>query len=100
MLPAAALVASLKNTENDTTTVRRLTGWLVLVCVTLPVMIWELALYWVCVLDIFCKDRGFGLGNLLSRIWGCLKCVCVCGSLVFALFIAGISIGIVIWSGQ
>merc|ERR1712217_694116 len=63
--------------------------------VTLPVMIWEIALYWVAIADIFCKGKG----NCIAA--GCLGCItvlksgCMFVSVAFGVVFAGISFMIV-----
>jgi hypothetical protein len=66
---------------------------LVFLFVTLPVMIWEILMYWLSVGDACCKGRGC-ICDTISRIFGCCKTACFCFSLWFSLTVLCISLGL------
>jgi len=82
MLPAALLVAVAS--ETDRTDVKLLTGGVVFLAVTLPVIIWEIALYWIVVGDAFCKGRCDMAGSCMAAFQRC----CFCASLFCAVVCA------------
>mmetsp|Transcript_67735 Transcript_67735/g.218859 ORF Transcript_67735/g.218859 Transcript_67735/m.218859 type:complete len:282 (-) Transcript_67735:73-918(-) len=93
LLPSALLVAV--SSQSDRDDVKLLGGAMVFVCVTLPVMIWEIALYWIAIADMFCKGR---CDCILPCITAFQKC-CLCGSVAIALFFAILAMIIVHFAG-
>lgn len=66
-------------------------GILVFGMVTLPVLIWEIALYWIVVGDAFCKGKGC-IHNCCAAIFRCYQKCCLCCSALFSLGIFGLSL--------
>mmetsp|Transcript_14862 Transcript_14862/g.42630 ORF Transcript_14862/g.42630 Transcript_14862/m.42630 type:complete len:256 (-) Transcript_14862:69-836(-) len=89
-LPSALLVSVSSHTER--TDVQLLSGWMVFVVVTLPIMIWEIALYWVVISDSFCKGR---CDMMLPCVSQCKKC-CFMASLFVTAFLVLIAMMIVL----
>eukprot|EP00418_Pyrodinium_bahamense_P087233 CAMPEP_0179060206 /NCGR_PEP_ID=MMETSP0796-20121207/25746_1 /TAXON_ID=73915 /ORGANISM="Pyrodinium bahamense, Strain pbaha01" /LENGTH=260 /DNA_ID=CAMNT_0020756981 /DNA_START=55 /DNA_END=837 /DNA_ORIENTATION=- len=89
MLPSALIVSVEAHAERED--VELLWGVLVFVCVTVPIIIWEVILYWVSVSDMFCRGR---CSSVLPCIASCKRC-CFMASLFMALVLAGCGLLIV-----
>lgn len=93
LLPSAMFVYSLGKGEEVQSTVDQAKLFCV---VTLPVMIWEIALYWVAIGDIFCKGRG-PFCDFFSRCFTCFKHCCMCWSLGFSFIVLAITAALMLY---
>lgn len=84
MLPSAMMARELRDDPMINPT------YATFVAVTVPVMIWEIALYWINIGDIFCKGRG-GVCDCMSRCFRCFKNCCLCFSVLFSLLVLFVS---------
>jgi hypothetical protein len=85
MVPSALVINALQDTAAE-----RGEFFLVFVSVTLPVLIWEIALYWIAVGDAFCKGRGC-ICDCFAEMFRMFKNCCLFFSVIFSLGVFGLS---------
>lgn len=94
MLPTALIINSMEkavdNNVLDEANAEKIDFVLVLVCVTLPVMIWETVLTYLSIGDAYCKGRGVCCDCIAFCVkW--IKNMCLFWSFICACFLAGIA---------